>query len=254
MSLGDIRVAVCVTGLVRAKNRLGSVEMYNRHAKSIFPYADFYYSTWSSNQEEFEKNLPSDTCFYYDEPKNPYHPYLDVSPENYLSLEYAQMVAWARGLTIDKKEWTKHHAKQIVNYAHLMKDIPKDYDVMVRIRFDSVINKRADFRWYIENCYKTGNVHGFGVTRQNLFNDFYDSDMKGLHKIMLLDQCIIHRFDRINPDSALDAYKEKKLLAAEYGWYQVLSHPYGGIHKNHHGFINHDGHVQDRFIREHILE
>jgi hypothetical protein len=43
-------------------------------------------------------------------------------------------------------------------------------------------------------------------------------------------------------------YKEKKLHAAEFGWYQVLSQPYGGIHRNHHGFVNHDKNVLDRFL------
>jgi hypothetical protein len=59
---------------------------------------------------------------------------------------------------------------------------------------------------------------------------------------------IIHSADRFDTEMVYKLYKEKKLHAAEFGWYQVLSQPYGGIHRNHHGFVNHDKNVLDRFL------
>ena len=251
-SVSEIKVAVVVTGLVRAKNLMGDVRRYNAIQKERFPNCDFFYTTWEDQRPVFEKNFPSEECFYYPQPEKAYHPYLDVKPEHYNEITelYGPRVTWAKGLDTTRKTWTSHHAKQILNYAYMCRDMPQDYDVHIRIRFDSVINKFHQFDKYIKNAYNEGTVHGFAVTRKNAFNEFYDSDTPK-HKYYMLDQCIIHRRDVFDTQAAIDAFNEKRLLAAEWGWYQALSHPHGGNHKNHHGFINMDGDVLPMFMMEH---
>lgn len=244
-----MKVAVCVTGLVRSKSPHGNVKRYADIHRERFPDADFFYTTWSDQRPKFEKYFGTEQkCYYYDQPEKPYHPYIDVDPKHYLHEYYADRVTWAKQL--NKTAWTHHHAKQIINYAWLVRDMPKDYDVLVRIRFDSVISKHNQFDFYIKEAYNKGTVHGFAVTQAHRFNEFYHSDAPK-HKYYMLDQGIIHRADMFDPQLTIDAWNEQRLLAAEWGWYQALSHPHGGIHKNHHGFINHDGHVKDMFVLEH---
>ena len=50
--------------------------------------------------------------------------------------------------------------------------------------------------------------------------------------------------------NAIDLFNKQHLMGAEWGWYQVLSHPEGN-HKCHHGYINHDRHVLTQFMMEH---
>lgn len=247
-----MKVAVCVTGLVRSRNPMGNVKRYNELHKQRLPNCDFFYTTWEDQKPQFEKNFPDETCFYYKQPTNSYHPYLDANPSDYNQVTklYADRVKWAAGLDSQRKQWTSHHAKQILNYAYLVRDMPQDYDVLVRIRFDSVINKRHRFDKYIKDAYNKGTVHGFGVTKKHMFNEFYDSTTEK-HKVYMLDQCIIHRRDVFDTQFAIDAFNEKRLMAAEWGWYQTLSHPHGGIHKNHHGYINMDKDVLPMFMMEH---
>ena len=86
-----------------------------------------------------------------------------------------------------------------------------------------------------------------------MFNEFYDSPMArgSKHESYLLDQLIIHRYDTFDPDNVLELHEQNKLHPAEWGWYQTLSYP-GVNHKNHHGYINHDKNVLEKFMREHL--
>lgn len=247
-----MKVAVCVTGLVRARNPMGDVRRYNDLHKERFPNCDFFYTTWEDQRSMFQHYFPDDECYYYDQPKNPYHPYLDVEPEHYNKVTslYSERVKWAKRLDSTKKLWTSHHAKQILNYAYLVRDMPQDYDVLVRIRFDSVINKFHQFYRYIDDAYKTGTTHGFAVTKKHRFNELYHVDSEK-HKVYMFDQCIIHRRDTFDTQYTIDAFNEKRLLAAEWGWYQALCHASNTSVKNHNGFINMDDHVLPKFMMEH---
>jgi len=247
-----MKVAVCVSGIVQTRNPLGNLNRYNDRLKEKFAGADFYYATWDKHINLFKKTFIDNTCYSYPEPKINYHPFLDIKKEHCISEHFFQKTKRAKTLSQSKLDKNSHHTKQIIIHALLLKDIPK-YDVIVRARFDNFINRNANFLPYIEDSYNTGITHGFAVTKHNKFNDFYDSKIvKGSkHESFLLDQIIIHRYDKFNSDKVLKLNKEKRLHPAEWGWYQTLSYP-GINHKNHHGFVNPDWSIQQKFFIEHL--
>lgn len=247
-----MKVAVCISGVCSSTNPLTSLQRNNQRLKEKFTGYDFYYSTYESFRPVFEKNFPDYDCKYFAEPEVKYHPYIDVLPEHHVSHYFTERVKWANALPPQKKAWTTHHTKQILAHSWLLDSIDKDYDVIVRARFDGFVHKKANFMPYIKDAYDNGTVHGFAVTRKNMFHEFYDSPMEkgSKHEVYMLDQMIIHRRDRLDTSMVYKLDEEKKLHAAEFGWYQVLSHPWGGVHKNHHGFINHDKNVLDEYLMD----
>lgn len=248
-----MKVAICISGTVKSNHPKTSLQINYNKARNIFKGADFYYATWESYKEEFEKQFPNDKCFYFKEPTINYHPYLDIKQEYYISKHFADRMPWANSLPINKIQWTSHHTKQILIHAWLMDKLTEQYDIIVRTRFDAFFHKDANFSKYLKDTHENGTVHGFAVTRQSMFNTFYDSPMEPgtKHEHYLLDQLIIHKADKFDTKQTLKLHDEKRLHPAEFGWYQVLSMPYGGIHKNHHGLVNHDKNVLTQFILEH---
>jgi hypothetical protein len=247
-----MKVAVLVSGVCKTSHPLGDLNKFNKRQQRFFPGADFYYATWKSFKDELDEIENAVHTWYYDEPDPHYHPYLGVPVDAHVSPHFTERVNWAKGLDNKKVQWTKQHAKQHLIHAWLFDNanIKDNYDVVVRARFDGFIHKNADFSPYLEDSFKNKNVHGFSVTRQNMFDKLYHSPMEkgSKHSVYMLDQMIIHSADRFDTEMVYKLYKEKKLHAAEFGWYQVLSQPYGGIHRNHHGFVNHDKNVLDRFL------
>lgn len=244
-----MRIAVLVTGQVKTGHPLGDIVKNNKRMKEIFSDADFYYGTWDNFKGEFEKNFPKEKCYYFQEPKVHYHPYIDVPEDAHISPHFTARVAWAKNLNNEKKIWTSHHSKQMLIHCMLLDKLKKEYDVIVRTRFDAFIHRKANFTPYIKDAYETGTAHGFAVTRQNMFAQFYDSPMEKGHKheVYMLDQLIIHKATNINTNDVYKLFEDKKLHAAEFGWYQILGLPYNG-HKNHHGFVNHDKNILDKFL------
>tara|TARA_E500000318_G_C3545142_1_gene206315 strand:- start:145 stop:897 length:753 start_codon:yes stop_codon:yes gene_type:complete len=246
-----MKIAVCISGQCASKNKLTNLKRNRDRLKSKFPGADFFYATYNSFQPAFEKAFPNEKCLFIEEPNMHYHPYVDIDAADYFTPLYGLRKEWAKGLSPEKFNWTSHHTKQILIHSWLLEDMKKeghDYDVIVRARFDTFIHKNAEPMKYVKDAYDTGIVHGFGVTKWQKFHEFYDSPMTGKHEVYMLDQMIIHRKDRINTKNIQKLHEEKKLHAAEWGWYQVLSHPYGGVHMNHHGFVNPDWSVRDEYL------
>ena len=247
-----MKVAVCISGTCTSSNPLTSLKKNNQRQKEKFAGHNFYYATYDSFRNVFEENFPDDNCFYFKEPEPEYHPYTDVPKDAHISHYFTERVNWAKGLSAEKTKWTRHHVKQILIHSWLVDQIDQDYDVIVRARFDGFFHKTANWKPYIKDAYENGTVHGFAVTRKNMFDQFYDSPMApgSKHEVYMLDQLIIHRRDRLQTSMVYNLYEEHKLHAAEFGWYQVLSHPWGGVHKNHHGFVNHDKNILDQYLME----
>ena len=67
-----MKIAVCLSGLVK-----GQVHRNISRLKDRFPY-DFFYSTWTKNQEDIEWFPQIDNCELCDEPVMHYHPIKDM--------------------------------------------------------------------------------------------------------------------------------------------------------------------------------
>jgi hypothetical protein len=247
-----MRVAVCVSGAFKTGNPKGSLTKNNDVLKAKFPNADFYYATWDSYKPEFEKVFPNEKCEYFPEPHIHYHPYMDIETSDYISNHYNDTVAWVKKGGAERLQWTSHHTKQILIHALLIDKIKKDYDIIVRMRFDGYISKTAEFTPYLEDTFTNHRANCFGATRKERFAQLVECDKanNSLHNNWILDQLIIHNADAIDVDNVMRLHEEKKLHSAEYGWYQVISMPYNSNHRNFSGWVNHDKNVLDKFLFE----
>ncbi len=245
-----MKIAVCVSGSFNTKRSDGCLINNNKLIKSKFPGADFYYATWDSYKPKFEKLFPQDKCEYYSEPDMHYHPYTDIEKKNYISKYYEQTVIWVKSGNTERLQWTSHHTKQILIHSWLIDKIKEDYDIIVRARFDSFISKNADFSKYLDDTFKNNRANCFGATKWKLFDNLREMNTVkhgGKQKNWIVDQLIIHNSDAIDTNNVNLLHEQKKLHAAEYGWYQVISMPHGSNHQNHSGWVNPDWSIMDEF-------
>lgn len=240
-----MKVAVCVSGLLSGD----FIKRNNLVQKEKFANADFYYATWKRDESKFFKYFPSEECFFFDEPEMHYHPYF---PEGWSSEHFLETRNWVT--RTNRIEWSSHHTKQILIHAWLLNNIQKEYDIIVRTRFDAFIwrDKEANFIPFIEDSFDNNRANCFAVTQKPKFKDIYESDYIRTPKMRywLLDQLIIHPRSIFDVDQVNMLHETKQLRAAEYGWHQVLSEPYGNNHRNWHGWVNHDKNIEERFLRE----
>ena len=246
-----MKIAVCVSGTVKTDNPNGDLLKNNRRLIEKFPEADFYYATWDSYKDIFNKLFPNYKCSYFKEPEISYHPYFGINSKNYVSKHFPEFVKWVKKKPF-RKEWTRHHTKQILIHSMLVKSLPKHYDIIVRTRFDVFIHRSANFNEYIKDTFDRKRVNSFATTKAKMFNTLYESDMTegSRMKNWMLDQLIIHRGDMLNHEEISKLHENKLLHPAEFGWYQVLSKPFGDNHVNHHGWVNHDKNILDKFLKE----
>ena len=246
-----MKVAVCVSGVCKGGNPNNSLIRNNTILKNKFSDADFYYATWNDYSDEFKKTFPNEICQYFTQPTMDYHPY-DIPKIYHISPFYQETVNWINKGGTKRREWSSHHTKQILIHTWLLSTIEKEYDVIVRTRFDGFIHSNANFSTYLEDTFKHHRANCFGATRKHLFDQLREVDMspKSLHSNWILDQLIIHNSDAIDIDKVNLLHKEKRLHAAEYGWYQVISMHNGSNHINHSGWVNHDKNVLDKFLQE----
>jgi len=251
-----MKVAVCISGAFKTGNPNGDLVRNNAIQKAKFPNADFYYATWESFRPEFERLFPNEKCVYFPEHEVQYHPY-EISRKHHLSEFYQKTGDWAKKGGKKRWEWTSHHTKQILIHSWLMDTIKEEYDVIVRTRFDGFISKNADFAPYLKDTFKNNRANCFGATHQETFEQLSEiipakNIKQASWSVRLLDQLIIYNADAMNGDNVNKLNENHLLLAAEYGWHQVISLPHGSKHRNFSGWVNHDKRVLDKFLLENM--
>jgi len=245
-----MKIAVCLSGLVK-----GQVHRNISRLKDRFPY-DFFYSTWTKNQEDIEWFPQIDNCVLCDEPVMHYHPIKDA-PELYTlklkgikkSLEVSDNVMNQVDPNYTKR--VPDHTKQILAHAHLLDSLPEEYDMIIRARYDSYVSSQIDFLPYVERSYDNNIAMGFGTrgTRWGWLDrvvqipkrhpDGKDESISQDWSCYLQDPIIMHPRKIFDTSYARKLHEEKKLLPAEVGWWQVLSQPYGNgeSHESYYGGV-----------------
>ena len=241
-----MKLAVCVSGLVNGNYVKRNIEVLRQK----FSGADFYFGTWNDQKDNFNSIFPELNCFYFKPPEIHYHPYDD---EEFNSVYWTETKNWAKRNN-QRKEWTKNHTKQHIIHAWMLDSIENEYDVIVRTRFDAFVWKSptADFTSFIEDSFKNKRSNCFAVTQKKKFKELYESDYVNNPKMKewCLDQLIIHPRSAFNTKKILELHNKKLLRAAEFGWYQVLCEPSKELHRNWHGWVNHDKNVEKVFLDE----
>ncbi|MGV7234725.1 MAG: hypothetical protein ACQ9ET_00560 [Nitrosomonadaceae bacterium] len=251
----EIKVAVCVSGAVT--HSLDPCSSGTDHKRSFmnnyeilknkFPTADFYYATWDTFEEQFKQAFPSISPTIFPEPEIPYHPYTGIKKEDHICTHFQGHVDWAIKGGETRLKWLSNATKQILIHTWLADTIRKDYDIIVRARFDGFISQQADFAPHIRDTFENHRVNGFTATRPSLFNVLRPIDRKSSarHNFWVMDNLIIHNADAINVDYVNSLHEQERLHASEYGWYQTLSMPHGSNHQGYSGWVCPDDRVLD---------
>jgi hypothetical protein len=198
-----MKVAVCFSGLPR-----GNVKKNISLFREVFAH-DFFFSTWSG------LHIENENFSQYEEPK---HEYLLPQYQN---------------LTKEKKMLMSRGCKQIVAHSlQLLFDIPDEYDMIIRCRYDVILNTKFDWNSYVNEAYEKNEVMGFRFCIDDTdWHNVYECHPKHL----VLDQMIMHRRSEFDPTRSLSLFKNKTLEPCEMGWYQIFQNNtirnfIGGLH------------------------
>jgi len=222
-----MKVAVIYSGLIPDESYKDNIW----HMKTLLPDADFYYTTWKGRGEwDFIDH-------YFDEP------FIKYNCENHIHKDMIRKFReiqneggdYRESPKFQKFEWLiKHEGRSLGRNRvkqHLIHALAvekfcegKDYDIIIRIRYDLNVKKLTkDFiDFSIDLCYNEKKPVAFGAVVVDPPETLCEiGDMKALP-----DFIIIHREDMFAPDLVKSLIKCKKMEGAEGGWYNVMCRPY----------------------------
>lgn len=248
-----MKIAILVNGQIRGKWKRNISRMQGR-----FPDADVFTSTWSGEGND------DIVDFVHDQPSIDYHPTLDTEPyPTFKNINYKKNME--NGSNQTSKKQSQYRTMQILGYDKLLTEISDEYDMCVRMRFDTYTSLDTSIDWLglIERSYKENVAMGFGcrdtrwkhgVNKLQELPRFYppiDRPVEGDGisntndwAYYLMDPLIIHPRKLWDSKRVWDLHHNKQLRNAENGWYQILSEPYEDNHVCYYG----GAHIE-RYVR-----
>lgn len=236
-----MKTALCISGIPR-----GTVKQNVDTALKHFD-ADVFYATYTNQEEQVKKH--TDTYYLHAEPSISYHPLADI-PEDVMP-PVAKTWALREQIKSDFMlyERMRHQSKQIFAHDMLLNEISAEYDMIVRMRYDTRLSTVADLKPYLQKSYNENIAIGFG-TRTRRHKNFDTIEM--VPKIWpnrrgstpgvsndwggyIMDPLILHPRKLWDSTRLKELHAKKSLLSAERGFYQILSQPYGDSHECYYG-------------------
>jgi len=215
-----MRVAVAVGGQLRMSDDM--LRLTYDLWRDAFPTADIILAVWSQDYAERSEIVDSFDAKVeiIEEYDIHYHPYEE-------NRDVVDTWNFKKKLLFPNPTRHLHQTKQILNHNKLMKKYGSDYDVVVRTRFDSITSPVQNFEPYLRDCYENGTVISIqdmsAVKKKRKFFSIYNLHNPRADQYMVFDGgLVIHSVDRWKPDLVEHLHNTKKLLAAEFGWWQVL--------------------------------
>lgn len=197
--------------------------------KDAFPTADFYYPVWREDYESRPDILEyfGGTVEVIEEYDIDYHPYEDnpkaVNTENF-----------KKKLRTPNPDRHLHQTKQVLNHSLMMKKHLHSYDVIIRTRYDSLTSPLQNFEAGLDMCYNDNFVISYQSANDNFL---YATELiPETGSKMVSDGGLIFHTPKVwDCDLVERLDKEKKLLAAEFGWYQALVGDRNVTYKRYNG-------------------
>lgn len=255
-----MKVAILASGLPK-----GDWRKNLKKFKKIFGDVDLYTAGWDREDVKYREFLD----YLFEEPEVLYHPVDDTQP-----YPTEKCHAYKKRKLMHKK--TQHAHKQIIIHDRLLNAVDPDskYDLIIRIRFDTWLSDEVDFRPFMERSIKENCAIGFGCrpSRHKNLNVLaelphyrppnhgqkdhpdYGKSEKTKSQIEktqdwaynLMDPLIFHPRKLWDTELVNRLFNEKQLKCAEWGWYQVLSEPYGESHLCVYGGAQIERYVSNR--------
>lgn len=239
-----MRIAVCISGVMS-----GNSSKNLEHNKRILPdHCDYYLATWNDTR----KGIVPEPDFMYEQPKLNYHPILDTEPfPVYKNIKYKEEAK----TNIRVKEISSQRTKQILIHNYLLSDIKEDYDIIIRLRFDSLLSTKINWLELIEKSHNEQCAQGFAIRRKRWkdHDKIFDIPHVYMPKDRMIssggvkesndwnygvnDHAIIHPRNLWDCDMVTRYHNEGKLQPGEWGWYQILSEPHGDNHHSYYGGV-----------------
>jgi hypothetical protein len=216
-------VAICIGGLTYRDS-----EPLVERLKNRFPNYDFFFGVWKDRETDLSKKL---NAFVYEEHTPDYHPYLDIDINTWptklktiIEKMHRKMAENGEMKLIAK---APHQTKQILMHSYMLKSIPEHYDMIIRARWDLLIkNESIPFEKFIEESKEQNKAIGFSANQAPTRGSCWDANIPNWSRWwegFLMDLMIIHPRKIFNHEKMWELHNSKQLLAAEFGWYQVLS-------------------------------
>jgi hypothetical protein len=223
-----MKIAICISGLAR-----GNIKRNIGYLKKAFPDVPMFFSSWEEHKNDESERYNST---YYPEPTMHYNPWCECVKDNPHPKYHVYKKQFLEKTGESHKKKLLNATKQLIAHAYQVADLPQEYDMIIRARWDTVVSEKVNFSKYLEQSYNENMAIGFAIRggRWTDLNRFKDIDHVFINEdtdIMwsrdwsywLNDFLIFHPRNLYDTELVHKLHKEKKLWPAEYGWYQMLS-------------------------------
>lgn len=245
-----MKVAVCVSGIPRSGRPSRDISLNMVNVEKAFPNADVFFGTWESYVQRASALYPQRNILSMVEPVIDYHPYIDAPADVIHTEKLRKMIRQSHSNETLREQYS-HQTKQIIAHANMVSSIPATYNVIVRVRYDTYVSVKADFTEFLNRCEKDGTTFGFAwMPGRSNFDEVYTIESGSQYQErFLFDQLIIHRRDRFDPDIVYRLSSQRRLLPAEFGWWQVLGEPFDNNYQCVCGWANPDKSVDEVYLK-----
>ena len=223
-----MKIAICISGLAR-----GNIKRNIGYLKKAVPDVPMFFSSWEEHKNDESERYNST---YYPEPTMHYNPWCECVKDNPHPKYHVYKKQFLEKTGESHKKKLLNATKQLIAHAYQVADLPQEYDMIIRARWDTVVSEKVNFSKYLEQSYNENMAIGFAIRggRWTDLNSFKDIDHVFINEdtdIMwsrdwsywLNDFLIFHPRNLYDTELVHKLHKEKKLWPAEYGWYQMLS-------------------------------
>ena len=229
-----MKPVICISGVAR-----GNIKRNIRHLRKAFPDIPMFFSSWEETKNGMSEEFKSS---YYPEPHIHYNPWCECVTDNPHPKYHAYKKDFINKTGMANQAKLMNATKQLIAHAYQVADLPEEYDMIIRTRWDTIVSEHLNFSAYLNQSYNDKQAIGFAIRggrhiKLDKFKDIEhvyitpetDQTWSRDWSYWLNDNLIFHRRDMYDCDLVHKLHKEKRLWPAEYGWYQVLS-----VMDNHH--------------------
>ena len=150
-----MKPAICISGVAR-----GNIKRNLRHLRKAFPEVPMFFASWeeTKNNESEEFN-----CTYYPEPQMHYNPWCECVVDNPHPKYHAYKQDFINKTGLANQAKLMNATKQLIGHAYQLADLPEEYDMIIRTRWDTIVSEKLDFTKYLNQSYDEKQAIGFAI-------------------------------------------------------------------------------------------